>query len=261
LNILENGIINQIKRDLSSLGIRPGGILLVHSSMKSLGTVSGGPETLIQGLLEALGPEGTLLMPALSYASVNTDNPYFDVRNTPCCIGLIPEYFRQRKETLRSVHPTHSVCGIGKQADVILKDHIKDTTPVGPYSPFCLLSEKKGQILMLGCGLRPNTSMHGVEELSVPPYLFTSTVEYEIILEDGTHTKQVCKRHGFNVYGFAQRYDRIINVLSADALKTGKVLQAESYLIEAESLWIQAHQKLLEDPLYFVDQIPKEVTF
>ena len=60
-------MINKIAKDLYALGIRPGDTVLVHSSLKSLGPVPGGAETVIQGLLKALGDEGTLLFPECIY--------------------------------------------------------------------------------------------------------------------------------------------------------------------------------------------------
>ena len=80
--------------NLLALGVRRGGVLLVHSSLRALGMVPGGPSTIILGLLETLGEQGTLLMPALSYAQVTPQNPYFDQRCTPSNVGAIPEAFR-----------------------------------------------------------------------------------------------------------------------------------------------------------------------
>src|SRR5689334_15505508 len=52
-----------IAEHLRALGVRPGEILLVHSSLSSLGWVCGGPVAVVQGLLDALGPDGTLVVP------------------------------------------------------------------------------------------------------------------------------------------------------------------------------------------------------
>ena len=103
-------------RDLLALGVRPGGVLLVHSSLKALGPAAGGPAAVIEALREALGPGGTLLMPALSYATVTRVNPVFDQKATPSCVGVIPETFRRMAGVRRSLHPTHSVCACGPMA-------------------------------------------------------------------------------------------------------------------------------------------------
>src|SRR5205814_5623144 len=142
----------QLVADLRTLGVHHGMTLLVHASLKSLGAVPGGAETVIQSLLDALGPRGTLLLPALSYQAVK-QSPRFDVLRTPSCVGVIPEHFRMRPGTLRSMHPTHSICAIGAAAKHLLADHHLDDTPVGPHSPLRKLTEAGGYLLMLGCGL------------------------------------------------------------------------------------------------------------
>jgi aminoglycoside 3-N-acetyltransferase len=57
-------------RDLLALGVRPGGVLRVHSSLRALGPCAGGPAVVIEGLRMAPGPDGTLLMQALSYTAI-----------------------------------------------------------------------------------------------------------------------------------------------------------------------------------------------
>jgi len=234
------------------VGVRPGGVLLVHSSLSSLGPVPGGAKTVVQGLLEALGPDGTLLMPALSYARVTPEQPLFDVRLTPSNIGALPEYFRTRPGTLRSIHPTHSVCAVGRLAAELLDRHIEDRTPCGPRSPVRLLPEYDGQILMLGCGLRPNTSMHAVEEMVVPPYLFGGTLAYRLVGWDWGVTEAVYRVHGFK--GWQQRYDRVADVLEEPHLSRGRVLASDVHLIEASAMWRAALAALRRDPFCFVER-------
>ncbi len=246
--------ISDLAAALRSLGVRPGGDLLVHSSLRSLGRVPGGAETVVRGLLAALGDAGTLLLPALSYEFVRSHNPVFDVRGTPSNVGLIPEHFRLRPGTLRSVHPTHSVCAVGPRADRFLAAHLEDSTPVGPHSPFRGLRDAGGQILMLGCGLRPNTSMHGIEELVEPFYLFGEPLTYRLILADGQTISKTYRRHGFR--GWEQRYDRVADILAEPHLREGPVLAARAHLIEAAALWEAAEATLRRDPLYFVDRTP-----
>jgi len=247
------GIEKKISTELRSLGLRESGVVLVHSSLGSLGQVPGGPETVIRGLWDALGPEGTLLMPALSYETVNADNPVFDVVRTPSNVGRIPEYFRTRAGSIRSINPTHSVSGIGPQAELLLNKHILDESPCGPNSPYRLLSGFKGQILFIGCGLCPNTSMHGVEELVNPPYLFGSMNTYKIIFPDGKETQIKCKRHNFK--GYRQRYDRIESLLPKEGLKTGQVLNAKVQILESKIMWEKGYEAISKDPLYFVEKI------
>jgi len=240
----------KLQTDLLALGLRPGGVLIVHASLRALGQVPGGAGTVLQGLRSALGPDGTLLMPALSYEHVTRENPLFDVKNTPSNVGILPETFRQVAGTRRSIHPTHSVCAAGPLAAALLDAHLADSTPCGPNSPFHNLPKHNGQILMLGCGLAPNTSMHAIEELAAPRYLYAELIDYTLILEDGARLVKTYAPHGFD--GWEQRYERVQDLLPASALKRGPVLAAEAWLIESAALWETALAALRQNPLYFV---------
>jgi aminoglycoside 3-N-acetyltransferase len=240
----------QIAAQLRACGVTPGGVVLVHSSLKALGPVPGGPRTVIAGLQDALGPAGTLLMPALSYVSVTPAQPVFDVTKTPSNVGAIAEQFRTMPGVRRSAHPTHSVCGIGRQADALLAHHCQDTSPCGPHSPFTLLPKYNGTILFLGCGLQPNTSMHAVEELVEPPYLFGAVVRYRIIHPDGHETFMDVRTHNFA--GWSQAYERVAKLLTNDELRCSRVLEATVYLMQSAALWLKAVAALRQDPFFFV---------
>ena len=242
--------------DLKRLGITEGRDLLVHSSYKSLGPDTRGIAKVIDALKAAVGKSGNLLLPTLSYESVTQENPHFDIRNTPSCVGAINECFRKQRGVVRSMHPTHSVSVYGPDAAEITGSHYLDTTPVGSNSPFRKLRDRNGLILMLGCGLRPSTSMHGVEELTLPPYVLKHTVTYTCVDRDGNTMEMNVKRHNFsNKHGerLTQRYDRLKHVLPTYVMRTGKVLDAECYIIEAKPMWDIAEAVLKEDPLFFVD--------
>jgi len=243
-------------KQLSALGVKPGGFLLVHSSYKSLGSGVQGPKQVIETLRAALGESGTLVFPTLSYKAVSVDKRIFHIKDTPSDVGAISEYFRQMPGVVRSLHPTHSCAAIGPgAADITANNHL-DSTPVGKNSPFRKLKDYGGQILMLGCGLRPNTSMHGVEELVQPPYLFRHGFTYACTGLDGVVKDLTIQRHHFENRhgdGVKQRYDRLKYLLPAGVLKTGKVLDATCHLIEAGPMWDIAEAVMREDPLFFVD--------
>ena len=94
--------------DMKALGIKEGETILVHASMKALGTKET-PETVLDTLQAALGDDGTLLLPALTYENVTPEHPVFDADKTVPCIGLLPRTFWRMPGVVRSVHPTHSV--------------------------------------------------------------------------------------------------------------------------------------------------------
>ncbi|MCL1795770.1 MAG: AAC(3) family N-acetyltransferase, partial [Clostridia bacterium] len=137
--------MNPITYALRRLGVREGGALVVHSSYKSLGPLAGDVQAVLEALRAAVGGDGVLLMPALSYRHVTAEHPLFDLRATPGNVGAIPEVFRRQPGVWRSLHPTHSVCAIGNGAEMITSDHGGDDTPVGPRSPLIANVERRGQ--------------------------------------------------------------------------------------------------------------------
>ena len=246
-----------IIRDLQKLGIKAGDMVLMHSSFKALGEIEGGAKTFFDAVMELLGEEGTLILPALSFATVTAEAPLFDIDLTPSCVGYLPEYFRTCYEgVVRSMHPTHSCCVKGKYAQALIRDHEKDITPVGTHSPFTKLPEYGGKILMLGCGTRCNTSMHGVEETAEPIYCLNRKEPITYLLKRGDCvTEQIAYRHSFRVADtqYIQRYDRMLDLLTEDEYTVGNVLEATCYLMSAKAVWEKGHEKLKNDPLFFVD--------
>jgi len=247
--------VDKIADDLNSLGVLPGHTVMVHSSFKSLGKVPGGIETVIQGFLQAIGEEGTLLMPGFSLSQEPAQG--FDVRTTPVDVGAVPEYFRKRPGATRSVHPTHSLCAVGRRVHELLDDHPLDNTPAGPHSPLRKMLESEGKIVMLGCGLRPNTSMHALEQIAEPPYLYGSSQVYTITDYDGNTYQKEYRTFGMGKRGYGQKYGNVLELDTASFLRKGKVLEAETYVMDSPSLKRAVLAKMEEEPYFFVVKMSK----
>ncbi len=239
------------------MGVREGDILLCHSALRPLRTNQDAgyitPQNIIDTLLACVGKTGTLLMPALSYATVDERDNLFDVKRTKSCVGAISEVFRTEYPVVRSMHPTHSVCAWGAKAKELTERHFLDRTPVGENSPFRLLAEYDGKILMLGCGLQPMTFMHGVEELVVPDYLFRNEkVLYRLRDENGDERSVCYTRHDFA--GYKQRYDRLMEVMEG-RIACKEALGGQAYLLSSRMVKEKALQKLWKDAHYFVEPL------
>jgi len=244
----------RLATELRNLGVRPGGVLLVHAGLKALGPVDGGAATVIAGLIEAVGPAGTLLMPTLSYELAYITDPCFEQLRTPSSVGALTELFRNHPGVRRSLQPTHSVAGFGPGFDALVADHITDPTPCGPHSPFHrLLFRDDAQVLFLGCGLKPNTCMHAVEELLPAPYLLDQPVTYRVIDAQGREHRPTVRSYGFRRHALTQRYDRLGALLQADELRHGRVLAAEADLVAAPAIRLRGLARLREDPYAFVE--------
>jgi aminoglycoside 3-N-acetyltransferase len=246
--------MSDLSKAFAALGIEEGDALLVHSSLSSLGVrLEAGPNTVIEALLDCLGPSGTLCFPGLSYLNVTREQPVFDVRRTASNVGIVPEVFRREFASHRSLHPTHSVCCIGPLSHELTRRHHLDTTPCGKNSPFSLLPQMGGKLLMLGCSLRRNTTIHAVEESVGVPYVLGGNLEYTLVDWNGGSRRQVYRCHGFD--GLEQWYERVVPSLPPQSYVKGKAFKAEAYVMDLKALWAAAVRLLEENPYALVGPI------
>ena len=167
--------------DLAKLGVKTGMTLVVHSSLKSLGDVNGGPVAVILALEEMLGVEGTLVMPTFTADNSEPSNwqhpsvpeewwqqlrmtmPAYDVDMTPTFhMGIIPETFRKQPGVLRSSNPDASFAAWGRHAERIIDNHA--LCPLfGEQSPLARVHHLDGWVLLLGVGHNKNSSLHLAE--------------------------------------------------------------------------------------------------
>ena len=170
--------VSSLMGDLRALGVEAGSALIVHSSLKSLGWVCGGPVAVIQALERALGPGGTLVMPTHSgdlsdpaqwrnppvpepwWEIIRQTMPAYDPDLTPTRqMGAIPETFRKQRGVLRSAHPQVSFAAWGSHAQYVTEKHAIEVD-LGEGSPLARVYELGGHVLLLGVGHGNNTSLH-----------------------------------------------------------------------------------------------------
>ncbi|MGF1538330.1 MAG: aminoglycoside N(3)-acetyltransferase [Elainellaceae cyanobacterium] len=170
-----------IARSLQTLGLKPGAVVLVHSSLSALGWVCGGAQAVTQALMAVLGPEGTLVMPTHSgdwsdpslwehppvpqgwWDTIRDTMPAFDPDLTPARgMGVIPETFRKHPNAVRSRHPTLSFAALGpRAAEITAEQALEDG--LGERSPLGKLYDLDGVVLLLGVGYGNNTTLHLAE--------------------------------------------------------------------------------------------------
>lgn len=162
-----------VTEKLKELGIENGDVLLFHSSLKSIGHVDGGADAVIDGMLDALSPDGTLVAPTLVQKAFSTAYQRWNKDTSPSDVGLITETLRLRTNAVRSDQATHSVSAIGKKAEYITSTHSSFGPRMHPYgdyafshgSPWQKMYDLNGKVLFLGVGLEANTYHHFVEAL------------------------------------------------------------------------------------------------
>jgi aminoglycoside 3-N-acetyltransferase len=187
---------------LRELGLQTGAGVMVHSSLRSFGHVAGGAVSVIEALMEALTPEGTLLMPTFNHDvpfRPGASGPgYFDPTQTPTSNGVIPDTFWRMPGVYRSLDPTHPYAAWGKHARRYTEFHHRTLT-MGPESPLGLLHADDGYGLLLGVGYGSNTFHHVVETTLGVPCLGSRTESYPVRLPDG---RRVMGR----TWGWRERY-------------------------------------------------------
>ncbi|SDO38007.1 aminoglycoside 3-N-acetyltransferase [Paenibacillus sp. yr247] len=161
LALTKQSLVDSFRR----LGIHTGTRLVIHSSLRSLGPVEGGAETVLDALLECIGKSGLLMAPTFTY-----NNDIFDPGATPGRTGMLNEVLRIRRGAVRSHHPTHSVTAIGEDAAKFCEGH-HEVPGLGIDSPMDKVAKAGGGILLLGVGHTSNSTVHVGESYAGVPYL------------------------------------------------------------------------------------------
>jgi aminoglycoside 3-N-acetyltransferase len=186
----EGGLVTRasLAADLAALGVRHGDTLLVHASLRSLGWVCGGPVAVVLALRDALGPDGTLVVPAQTpenrdpsrwapgeaprewWPAIRANLPAFDPATSSCrAMGLIAETVRTWPGAVRSCHPQTSFAALGSRAARLMSVH-RLCSELGEQSPLAALESVAARALLLGVGYDRCTAFHLAEyRLPDPP--------------------------------------------------------------------------------------------
>ena len=187
---------SSLSADLANAGFQHNDTLIVHSSMKSIGPVEGGAETVLDVFIDYFGRTGLIVFPTLSHNYVNAEQPRFDVKATPTSVGILPSLFLRRPGVIRSLHPTHSLAAFGPDAAKFVAGHEKFDSPCARNSPWGKLYDRHGKILFLGTSICCNTFLHGVEEwLPVPGMLTELHQPLEVVDAEGRVIPVPSRRH------------------------------------------------------------------
>ncbi len=172
---------DKITKALQKIGVKKGDVLLVHTSLSSIGWVCGGVQALAEALLEAVGETGTVVVPAQSGDNADPVNwlrpavpvewqqeirdtmPAFDPARTPTSrVGVLPELLRTFPGAVRSNHPTSSFAAVGKRAKELMAVHALEDA-FGNDSPLGALYNANAKVLMVGVHYYNCTALHLAE--------------------------------------------------------------------------------------------------
>lgn len=233
--------VTRVVTQLRALGVKSGGILLVHTSFRAVGPMENGPLGLIEALRTAIGDDGTLVMPTMTDGETA-----FDPKSTPTHeMGITAETFWRQPGVLRSTHPGGSFAAAGPLAAQICAPQPLEP-PHGHDSPPGRVYDLDGQVLLLGVTHSENTTLHVAEAIARVPY----SVRYPCVVEiDGVirtvtiaETDHCCRR-----------FRLMDNWLRERGLqREGKVGNADARLCNSRDMVTIAVEKLSNDPLIFL---------
>lgn len=252
---------------LKNLGVEPGSVLMVHSSLKSLGWVAGGPVAVVQALIDALGPKGTLVMPAFTgdltdpqdwhdppvpeewWPAIRAELPAFDPAVSPGRrTGAIAECLRTWPRTRRSDHPNMSFAALGPRAAAVTANHSLDFG-FGETSPLARLATMEASVLLLGVGFDRATCFHLAEARSPSTLEVTAKAP---VLRDGKRVWASFLDHLYNDRDFAE-IGRAFE--AAHPVARGLVGAAEARLfplapaVDFALAWMKEHRRPARIPL------------
>ncbi|MBX3064271.1 MAG: aminoglycoside 3-N-acetyltransferase [Anaerolineae bacterium] len=242
---------SQLINDVRSLGVQRGQVIMLHASVRAVGKVMGGANVILQALLEALTPAGTLMM----YAGWNDipdfvlelppdlrqvyyqEHPPFDpaIARSVRDYSILAEFLRTFPATQRSLNPEASMVANGARAAWITADHPLNYG-YGAGSPLAKLVEAQGSVLLLGSPLDNITLLHYAEYRAKMRQ--KNVIHYQCpILRDGktvwVDIEDYSTGDPHDDYSFEQI---VLDYLAQGKGRRGTVGSAQSYLFEAADL-------------------------
>lgn len=240
-------------KDLEDSGVCGNGTLMVHSSMKAIGDVDGRGDTVIDSLMTYMR-DGLLLLPTHSWEDYNLKDGLFDPETEKSCVGILSNIFMKRKETIRSLHPSHSVTAYGERAKAYTeKDTMEVYTPCPRTGCFGSLLDEKAQILFLGAPLTTNTYIHSIEEwLDIPDRLNQDACIYKVKDYNGDIREVIYRGHKSSFGDVSKNYDKIEGIMLDEGIaKIVRIGDAKSYVVEVEPMTEMVLDLLKKNPHYF----------
>lgn len=267
----------ELVHDLRKMGVNPGDLLFVHSSLKSLGFVEGGPETVISALLEAVGEDGTVMLPTYYMpgggilSTCQIPGYEFDPRVHGTNMGALPEAFLKFPNVHRSIHPTHSCAAIGKHASYLTDSHHLAPSVFGEGSPWERCWKLNGKIFGLGINMGPVTFYHLLEDRTGDafPLPVRMTDEFKMPCRDWDGNQVIVPVRALDPKFQAQRIDNksrqdlreyfFQEFQAAGIIKTGLVCQASAWYITSHQ-FLQ-HLKILMNEGITIYSTAEELSF
>jgi aminopeptidase-like protein/aminoglycoside N3'-acetyltransferase len=244
---------------LRKIGIERGDIVFFQVCLETIGPPRGCAtpeqvcELLFDVLHEAVGPEGTILVPTYTFSFCRQE--IFDPRRTPTISGPwntfadFPEYVRLRPGALRSEDPIFSITGLGPHARELLTD--LPHTCLGAGSAHERIRHAGAKLCNLGIGLFETTFQHHAEEIAQVPWrfkkLFTGSIRNGNTLRKEGWLYNVRIRAD-NAAPYGHRLEQ--KAREANLCRVAGIGRGEVLAIDSREYFALAMEELARDPWY-----------
>lgn len=251
--IYKSDFINVLKK----LEIHEGEVLFIHSDIATFGKLATLDKTflldsLIEAFQAAVGPTGTLIMPTFTYDFC--ENRVYDVKKSRSTVGVLTEYFRNKKDVDRTIQPIFSVAIWGANKDYFL-DIDKDS--FGKNSIFGKLLDKKAKIVFFGTDFDRMTFIHFVEQQYNVVYRYKKRF-HGYIMKDERLYEDDCDYFVRDLQkNVLLNLDKFFKHLQAiDAVRSVDIGKGRVFLVAAETIYKEGFRCLDKDMYFFLQGDP-----
>lgn len=217
------GDVQDILDALKDHGLRPGDILILHSSFRQIRKFEADPKEVINAIMEYLGPQGTLVIPSIPVyenavkgtdritKDISDDLFTYDVENTPTWTGVLAQTLVDHPDSVRSSFPLNSLVAVGFDKDNMFKSELKTEleTPNGPQSAWAYCGKKNALIVAFGTDLTHSLTMiHTAEDSHADTWPIPDWYRrrrFEIVNGDNKRLVQIRERHPKWAMHYAER--------------------------------------------------------
>ena len=247
---------------LQNIGLTYGDIVMIHSSLRTIGGIEGVSYSDKEGYCETifdifdavldLKNKGTIVVPTFTLSYARHQQPFiYETSPADPSLGIFAEFVRNQKESLRSLHPLLSLCAFGYHKEIICSEVSKCC--YGWNSPFHRLYENRAKILLLGVNFQKMSFIHHIEYMAGVSHYYNKAY-FTPAYKDG---KELPLPYSAGVRYYNNKVDpffeRMENyMIEKGSAPEGRFGEAKTMLTSIRDVYDQGFEMLQKNPCFFI---------
>ena len=242
----------EIFSQLEAMGAPRDSVVIVHTSLRSIGKVDGGARGLLDAFIEYFTGEGGLLcIPAHTWGNADKEIT-LDVASCETDLGAFSTVALEDGRGIRTENPSHSMVIFGERERVLdfASSDLDIDSPIAPESCYGRIWREGGHVLLVGVGQNKNTFIHTVEEMFGAPNRMTKEKRrFTVRREDGEIVEKYMRWFDESLYGdVSLRFTKFeLPLRYCGVIKDGFVGNAPTQLCAARGI-VEALRPIYKDP-------------